>query len=312
LVYKHVNHNRYSGISNRLEEIASFLNRMNYEVEYLQIGELSKAANYDLICISSFTNAFQIIKYRRKTSFVWFDAMDSWKLTRRAFFMDNPTKEILKLLRDFIGSKLFVRANLITYCSMRDALQDGKISSKTFIFPPTQRNKVELSNFGPRYVFVGPSSYPPNREAFEYLNSLAEEGYFDEVNLHLYGESKNYKRNHPNVKLHGHHIDGKIYGVEDIHLVPIWSGAGIKYKTLMPLSQGITVFSSTEGANGIADVDNLFVAQNKEEFETLLKEAKFPPTAIEKPGMLVLDDQLFDIASILTNLKETKDSRKCI
>ncbi len=308
LVYKHVKHNKFSGITNRLGEIASYLNKMNYDVEFLKIGEKSILEKYDLICISSFANAFQILKYSRKTSFLWFDAMDSWKLTRKAFFFDEPVRETFKLLRDFIGARLFERANLITYCSYRDALSDGKVSSKTFIFPPVQRKKAELLNFGPRYVFVGPSSYPPNRDAFIFLNSLAREGYFDEVNLHVYGESGNYNQNHPNIKLHGNEIDQNIYGLEDVHLVPIWGGAGIKYKTLMPLSQGITVISSLEGANGIAKVDNLIVAQNKGGFERLLKEVNFPPGVVENPGPLVQENQLIEISSILTNLKNPRDS----
>ena len=312
LVYKNLKHSKFSGITNRIDEIARYLNKLNYEVEFLKIGEKPKLEKYDLICISSFANAFQILKYRRKTAFLWFDAMDSWKLTRKTFFFDDPVRETLKLVRDFIGAMYFERANLITYCSFRDALNDGKVSDKTFIFPPAQRKKAKLSNFGPRYVFVGPSSYPPNREAFIFLNSLACEGYFDEVKLHVYGESSDYNENHHNIKLHGNEIDQNIYGLEDVHLVPIWRGAGIKYKTLIPLSQGITVISTLEGANGIAKVDNLIVAQSKGAFARLLKEVNFPPSVIENPGPLLLENQLIEISSILVNLKKPRDPRNSI
>ena len=259
--------NEKSGIAKRVQDISIFLEELGFQVEFAADPRLGKNNFYDLICISSFTNAYQIILARKKTSFLWFDAMDSWRLTRRSLFFDSPVREAVKILREFFGRPLVHLPELITYCSLRDAQIDRSNSQKTLIFGPREVKNFKPQDFGDRFVFVGPSGYYPNRQAVEFLFELASLRYFSERKLHIYGESNHYNEVHEDVYIHGEAEDYEIYGNRDIHLAPIWSGAGIKYKSFSPLALGIRVISSKEGANGIKQNLNIRVCATKFEFE---------------------------------------------
>jgi hypothetical protein len=266
LIAKVSTENRKSGISNRVEQISDFLNEMGFEVEISSNSGSSKSDYYDLICISSFSNASHILSARSRCDFLWFDAMDSWRLTRKTLFLHDPPKEFLKVLRDGFG-RLFVRLpDLITYCSRRDSAADKSDKRKTLILGPVGNRGIEKKDFGRRYVFVGPSHYFPNQEAVRFLFKLARLGIFQETKLHLYGASDKYKDSHVDVYVHGLSVDSELYGVSDIHLVPIWKGAGIKYKTFTPLSLGIKVISTREGANGLNTNPSLIICNSKEDF----------------------------------------------
>ena len=95
---------------------------------------------------------------------------------------------------------------------------------------------------------------------------MATLGYFATRKLHIYGESSQYKGAHKDVFIEGEAEDCELYGKRDIHLAPIWSGAGIKYKCFIPLALGIRVISSKEGANGIKQNSNIRVCGTKFEF----------------------------------------------
>lgn len=259
-------HNVKSGLSNRVEDIANFLERIGFEVEIVSNLRESSLDYYALICISSFTNVFENRSARNKCDFLWFDAMDSWRLTRKSLYLDNPAKESLKVARELFG-RLFVRlADVVTYCSERDAKEDNIDLGNVIIFGPSKVSPLKLKEHSRRFVFVGPSSYYPNRQAVNYLYSLARSGIFKEVNLHIFGDSLEYRESHPDVMKHGLSSDEMIYGKSDIHLVPIWEGAGIKYKALNPLSLGIQVIASLEGSNGIVSHSKLHSCYTKRDF----------------------------------------------
>ena len=230
LISKVSGQSQKSGIAKRLDEISAFLTEMGFEVERVSDIKASKAESYDLICISSFSNALQIFSARKKTSYLWYDAMDSWRLTRRSLFLDNPIRECLKILREVVGRLFVGLPNIVTYCSLRDAEYDKSDVKKTLIFGPGKVCKFELKDFGKRFVFVGPSEYFPNREAVKFLFKIARSDSFAGIKLHIYGEASMYKEVHPDVFIHGLGEDSEIYGHSDIHLVPIWSGAGINTK----------------------------------------------------------------------------------
>jgi hypothetical protein len=288
-----------SGIVKRVEEISSFLEELGFQVEIATNLRLGKCDTYDLICISSFTNAFQIFAARKKTSFLWFDAMDSWRLTRRSLFTGNPVRESVKLLREIFGRPLIRIPDLITYCSLRDAQIDKSDFRKTLIFGPGLSNFLKLSDFGYRYVFVGPSSYYPNNLAVKFLFEIANLGYFAKTKLHIYGEQNNYNQVHEDVYLHGEAPDIEVYGNRDIHLVPLWKGAGIKYKTLLPLSRGLKVISSLEGANGLNPTSNLIIANDQDHFKELLRASDFLDTPKPPTSKLLTFDQRIEIREIL-------------
>lgn len=288
-----------SGIGRRVEEIAEFLIGLNFSVERVQTIGHSRLKSYDLICVCSFVNAFQLFFARRKCSFLWFDSMDSWRLTRKSLLRDESQKECMKFVRDFLGTLFYKKADVITYCSKRDAKVDRSKHSKIRIFAPKQIPTQKLLDFGKRYVFVGPSDYYPNRAAYEYLISLAKQNYFKNVKLHIYGLSSMYLESHADVFLHGVCPDGEVYGHRDIHLVPLWSGAGVKYKTLVPLSLGIRVISTIEGANGLLTNPLLLICRTQDDFENAL-ERDFPELSkVHRQENILEFDQRSDIQKII-------------
>lgn len=292
----------YSGISNRVEEIRLFLNDLGFETEYLAHGDIPTSHSYDVICISSFVIARDLIRYERYTNFMWLDAMDSWKLTRLSLFRENPMKEFIKVARDYAGSRYFGKAHLLTYCSIRDAERDKQNILQPYIFGPGHVKNFEMQDYGPRYVFVGPSKYYPNRVAFEYLISLAKEGIFEKNSLHVYGEPNRYLSKLPGVQIHGEAPDTEVYGSRDIHLVPLWKGAGIKYKTLVPLSQGLKVISSLEGANGLNPSINLLIAKDQNHFKELLQTSNFLDKPEVPTSQLIFLDQRNEVRKILAEI----------
>jgi hypothetical protein len=304
LISKGSSQSQKSGIAKRLDDISTFLTEIGFEVERVSDINSSKAESYDLICISSFSNAFQIFSARKKTNYLWYDAMDSWRLTRRTLFLDNPFRECLKICRE-VGGRLFVGLpNIITYCSLRDAKYDKSNFKKTLIFGPGKVCKFELKDFGKRFVFVGPSEYFPNREAVTFLFKIARSNSFVETKLHISGEAKMYKEVHPDVFIHGIGKDSDIYGQSDIHLVPIWAGAGIKYKTFTPLSLGVKVISSFEGANGLDHNPNMIVCDSEEDFETAIDRLSQESTSYcQNSSPLVLDQRELLRQNILNALK---------
>ena len=288
-----------SGIGRRVEEIAEFLIGLNFSVERVQTIGHSRLKSYDLICVCSFVNAFQLFFASGKCSFLWFDSMDSWRLTRKSLLRDKPLKECIKFVRDYLGTVFYKKVDVITYCSKRDAKIDSLKHSKVKIFTPKQIPTQKLLDFGKRYVFVGPSDYYPNRTAYEYLISLANQNYFKNVKLHIYGMSSMYLENHADVFLHGVCPDREVYGQRDTHLVPLWSGAGIKYKTLVPLSLGIRVISTIEGANGFLTNPLLLICRMHEDFQTAL-ETDFPELSEVYQLENILEfDQRSDIQQII-------------
>jgi hypothetical protein len=297
-----------SGIGRRVEEIAEFLIGLNFSVERVQkIGQCS-LKSYDLICICSFVNAFQLFFARRKCIFLWFDSMDSWRLTRKSLFRDKLVRECLKFVRDFLGTIFYSKADVITYCSKRDAEIDGSKQSKVKIFAPKQIPPQKLLDFGERYVFVGPSDYYPNRAAYNFLISLAKLNYFNKVKLHVYGLSSMYSKNHADVFLHGVCPDSEVYGLRDKHLVPLWSGAGVKYKTLVPLSLGIRVISTIEGANGLLANPLLLICRTRNDFQHALAVNSPSISEVHRQENIVELDQRSTIEQIILESldKQTK------
>lgn len=288
-----------TGISRRVSEIEEFLIDLHFSVERVQSLKHSKLQSYDLICICSFVNAFQLIFAGSRCSFLWFDSMDSWRLTRKSLFRDKPMKECFKFVRDFLATTFYRKADITTFCSKRDAGIDGLNNSKTLIFAPKQIPFHKPLDLGERYVFVGPSDYYPNREAYEYLIFLAKLNYFKKVKLHVYGLSSKYTEEHADVFLHGVSPDREVYGRRDTHLVPIWSGAGIKYKTLLPLSLGIRVLSTVEGANGLLTSPLLSICKTHGDFQSALEKDYPPLNVVNQQGNVLEFDQRNDIQKMI-------------
>ena len=284
--------NSRSGLSNRVDLISNILHEVGFSVERASTMKI-KREHYDLICIVSFSQAWRARKLRARTDFLWLDAMDSWKLTRKSLFTSNVMLESVRYLRDWYSTTCTKEIDLKTYCSARDLEYDGMGKGDELVLPPSPVREFELLNHGQRFVFVGPAIYPPNKEAFNFLVSQAKIGRFLHKPLFIFGEGYNLTFALPGVFIQENASDEEVYGSLDIHLAPIWRGAGIKYKTLNPLSLGIQVISTEEGATGIVRNSLLQVVKTESEFSQALLHSDFKHPRVRESSKLIEEDDTF-------------------
>jgi hypothetical protein len=257
----------------RAIQIQMYLTSLNFQIEHISAEEIQSLDFYDLICVVSFANARLLSKVRGHCDYLWYDATDSWRLTRRSLFRLSPTKEFLRLVRDFVYATAYRKADLVTYCTQRDLEADRCDFATCLVMPNKMKPSSIDHDHGFRFVFVGPHSYPPNRSAIDFLITVVNHPQFDTVPLHIYSQYLGNVSNARNVTFHPSTPFRELYGVNDIHLVPILHGAGMKYKTLVPLSLGLKVISTKEGAIGFIKSENLQVVSSLEEFKDAMVRA---------------------------------------
>jgi hypothetical protein len=284
-----------SGAVNRKQDIEDFLMENGFEVEQLYSLPKKSPIKKGVLVLVSFPSAKLLKRAKKHFSFVWFDPTDSWKLTRRELFKYNYISGIAKCIRDSLNFYYYKKADLITYCSRRDLRFDGLRNSRVMVLNHKVRRSSSKSSLEPRFVFVGHGEYPPNREAVNFLFDLFSKEDFS-IQLHVYGAGYEKDKSTPKIIFEGVAPDLEIYREKDIHLVPIWHGAGVKYKTLNALSKNLRVISSIEGANGFVAGVKLSIAHDKEGFVELLRTTlsenpvlTFSDTSSEQP-ILESDD----------------------
>lgn len=267
-----------TGIGIRQLEIRNILLDLGFKVIVKRRPPFIFGRKYDLTCVQSFRNAGYLLIARLNSRILWYDAMDSWRVTRKTLKSEQRVREFVKYIRDWMFSKLVNISDFVTYCSRQDANNDyPNLRKPLFILPPRVRvngNINELPDYGKRWVFVGTSDYIPNRLAIDFLKHCQAQGAFEDLPLYVYGANTEKNEKIHNVYFCGSRDEIEIYGRNDIHLAPIWSGAGIKYKVVNPISKGLRVLTSPEGANGISS-KNLIVADNQWEFLNLLNLSLF-------------------------------------
>jgi hypothetical protein len=239
-----------SGAYHRVSDISRFLVDYGFSVETVDHPKKAKRKKYDLTVMVSFATARFINQFRTMSDFLWLDATDSWTLTHNSLNFREPLTGKLRLFRDFVFLRNLRRVDMLTFCSKRD--KDLHLSDHSSVFhlnhkQPTWR---PLSDRGRRLVFVGDGKYRPNFEAAQLLYEVCVEENIDLSRLFFFGRNfSNFSRLGINVDENS--SEEKLYGSRDIHLSPITSGAGVKYKSLTPLSLGLSLVSTAEGANGI-------------------------------------------------------------
>ena len=259
-----------SGAINRMQDIADFLKENGFDVEQIYSLSGKNPVKNSILVLVSFPSARLLKKAKKQFSYVWFDPTDSWKLTRRELFSYSYILGIVKFVRDFLNFRYYKKADLITYCSRRDLKFDGLRNLNAMVLNHKVQSSSLKSSSVPRFVFVGHGEYPPNREAVHFLIDLFGKEDFS-IQLHVYGAGYKKYKSTPRVIFEGVASDLEIYREKDIHLVPIWHGAGVKYKTLNALSKNLRVISSIEGANGFVGGVKLSIAHDKENFVELLR-----------------------------------------
>lgn len=275
-----------SGGGLRSIQVERFLKNLNFDVIHVSSSNLVVREHFDLICVVSFANAHLLNELKNYCNFLWFDATDSWRVTRKSLFLQEPSKEILRLIRDAIYSRAYRAANLITFCTLRDLEAEKLRSANVFVLPNKYEPEKINQDYGFRFVFAGPFSYLPNKKAIDFLVKTMGTRDFESTRLHVYsGMKMDYPRTE-NVSFESSQPFRKLYGISDIHLVPIEHGAGMKFKTLIPLSLGIKVISTPEGAVGLLPNSNLQLATNLNNFVELMHHSYLAYSPVRREPIL--------------------------
>jgi hypothetical protein len=288
--------NNFSGANRRVVDIADFLTTLKYEVTTDK--HIARNSNYDLICIVSYSNARQIKRARRHCKILWFDATDSWTVTHKSLRYRTTFKGLLRILRDILMTKYSKNADLVSFCSKRDADHHRNSNKHVFQFCHTQPSWRELPDFGERFVFTGPSDYLPNRRAVQWLVEVFNNHPNIKTKLIVFGSGYSFP-NTARVEFVVGARDEELYGRRDTHLVPIFEGAGVKYKCLYPVALGLKTISTPEGANGLLrETSNLILAETKELFEQALiaESSKVCVGQRYISGRVLESDDILDIA----------------
>lgn len=241
-----------SGASLRLQSVKQALEKSNFDVTVspLNMADSELTKYWDLIVVISYSSARILRRARKQTRFLWFDPTDSWTVSRISLFWDGDFKQIFALVRDLYWVWNSPRIDLLTFITKRDALAEKnwwKSKTVPLIFPISNlvRN-VNLSH-QIRYVFIGDGNYGPNKKALVFLSKVLDL-LNNEVVIDVYG--KNFHSMDSRFRIHGYTNNSEIYFDKDIHLAPVTSGAGLKLKVAIPLSNGLKVITTPEGSNG--------------------------------------------------------------
>ena len=257
-----------SGGSLRIDTIRSMIKEAGIHVT---VSSKSKArdflsSDWDLIVVVSFSSSRMLSRARKKTSNLWFDPTDSWKLSRLSLLQAGQFSQLPKLFRDLFWLSRSPNIDLLTFISQRDALVEKKwwqTRIDPLILPVFELNRKVLQGEKCRLVFVGDGKYIANRKSINFLEEVLR--YLpSSYEIHLFGDS--LKFSNPRFKAHGYVSNSELYRTGDIHLVPVKSGAGLKLKAAVPLWNGLPVVATLEGANGLILRDSLFVGDTPKEF----------------------------------------------
>ena len=293
-----------SGASLRLYSIGQLLEMAGFEVRYASPSDAKArlTTEWDVIAVVSFSSAKFLKRARRKTKFLWFDPTDSWSLSRISLLRAGDLKQAPALIRDLFHIWTSPKLDLITFITRRDALSVTSWLSnqcKYFVIPNSKLERnVENSN-APRLVFMGDGKYVPNQKALEFLqSSFAESKLLG--NLHIYGDG--FTTMSKGGIFHGY-VEGKTHLKSgDIHLAPIFYGAGMKMKVALPLVNGLKVITTEEGATGLKNQFNLKIAKTSVEFEEIAQELVNQPVVRHKtptPSEIYADDESSTVLGLL-------------
>lgn len=266
-----------SGASLRLNKVENILLKAGYSVQkldYKSYLKLRTKANYDLIAVISFASARSLVKARSEAKILWFDATDSWKLSRISRFFRGEPLQLLAYLLDRVFLSTCPKLEILSFISLKDLNHEfrfaQKHAEKTYIFPNSVPFDRKISPSNTRLVYIADGSYGPNAKALKIISQIAKL-LPKEIPVVIVG--KGYKKLYSNLQYSGYISTDELYGERDIHLAPINSGAGIKNKVAEPLQLGLHVITSYNGANGIKlNLPNLHIAKSIEDYVNLVKD----------------------------------------
>lgn len=264
-----------SGASLRINTITKLLIQHGFEVTLRNnfTFETKQNIQWDLIAVVSYSSANALKKVRNQTDFLWFDPTDSWTLSRWSMIKFGSLDHLPALIRDSWFVWTAPKLDLITFISSRDKNKEvlwWKNRIEPYVIPNVELKREVLPSMGIRLVFIGDGHYAPNAQAVNFLEKLQVlDPHLPPI--HVYGKGYSVKKN-SKIVFHGYQDSANMYYRDDIHVLPIFSGAGIKNKVVIALESGLRVITTREGANGIGWNPLLSVVATEREFITAIKE----------------------------------------
>jgi hypothetical protein len=258
-----------SGASLRVSTIKALLDDLGFEVVVTTTAKFKsgKSSRFDLIALTPFSAAKVAHRARRMTDLLWFDACDSWVTTRVSRIKHGELKQFLALIQDFVLNTFHPKYDVLSFISLADTFpwtSSGKKHPKNrYIFPNQYQNlHLNDSNIS-RVVFVGDGSYEPNRQAIGFLSKVAK---FLPSGLRIHIIGRGYTYSNSPLIFEGYRNEKELYYSRDIHVAPIFAGAGIKNKVAIPFILGLQVITTRQGTNGLEFAKNLRIAEKPKDF----------------------------------------------
>lgn len=289
-----------SGAKFRLDTIHAYLASAGVApIPIAQASELPNNRTIDILVGASWPTLREFSKLQSRARLSWFDACDSTRKLRLTRSKAGEVSQMLALARDLVNIRR-CRADLVTYISEADlSIDEGHWADSnidTHVLPmlwPKVNPKVAT---GPRQiVFMGDGRYPPNQRAASWIlrvlgPSLAR---LEVPNpIEIFGQGYPFSDT-GNVHFRGYVDDESlIFRRGDIHIAPMFDGAGIKSKVAIPLCAGLQVVATPMGASGIVRSDGLFVVEIDEFAQTL---ARLISQHQEDLEVFLVSDQVHDL-----------------
>jgi hypothetical protein len=257
-----------SGASLRLNGIKDLLEQYQLKVTVASRSEASYHLknDWDLIVLVSFATAQFLGKARKNTKFLWFDSTDSCRLTRLSLMRSGDLRQLPIFMRELFWLWTAPPVDMLTFVTRRDADAEKTWWVKRLhplIYPVQNLTRPVNSSKETRLVFVGDGSYGPNLRAIYFLKRVLDMLPTNRQ-IHVYG--RGFENLDPRFVIRGYCPVEEMYFENDIHLAPLDSGAGLKLKVAVPLTNGLRVISTPEGANGFTQNSNLFLARDEKSF----------------------------------------------
>lgn len=185
-----------------------------------------------------------------------------------------------------IEKDIFSRVDMVFHVSEEEQVMAQQLHPhhSVYLNPVVERpRKLTYEKNSNDIVFIGSSAHPPNIEGLEwFLRSVWPEVLedFGDSKLHIVGKNSHQSlmqlcESFESVMLHGYveSLDSVLRQCS-IGIAPLLSGAGVKGKVLTYLSHGLSVVSTSFGAQGIpaCPPDVLSIANDPTQFSCCLKE----------------------------------------
>ena len=257
-----------SGASLRIEAIRKLLEDQGYSTTLVARSNAKPYLNkkWDAIALTSFSTAKFARRARKITSILWFDSTDSWSQTRFSLINQGYLLQMLAYLRDLLFVWTSPYFDLITFITERDRHVERiwwKWRTRPLVFPVLNLDQEVINSTDTRLVFIGDGNYLPNQQAVKYLENVVSK-LPTNLPIHIFG--RGYDSTCPQFIYHGYVTSDKLYQANDIHLAPIFSGAGLKLKVAVPAWNGLRVVTTPEGANGLNTLNHIAIAKTPLEF----------------------------------------------